>query len=1125
MRNKTSWAVIGAILFLWGCGGGDGSGIGDPGGPAPDGVTQDHNDTDPGPMDPGEGDTNGRDPGATDTGQEDGTTDPDALDDGTHGDATDDSGGSGSCSPDGDTRVVGCGGLNGRATVPQTCIQGEWTYSGACVDPDLCTDGDRRVVPCQDGSGGDQTQECRLGRWAWLDDCGPAAPCEDGATRNVPCGINGNGDQGQKCEGESWVDDGTCTDPDECQNDDEDTVRCAVNEVGAMTRTCIDGRWASAGCVADFDTRVTWPKDIRTFAHRPRIYGIAAVGDRLLLRVLANWSHNELLVMDDPDGPARILEPRVVVHGLGADPTSFQGLGDRVFFFRDDGVHGAEPWISDGTGPGTRMLADISPGRQGSAGELLDRGPDPTDRRIFFLANHDGSNTLRVYEDGAAAPRTLGTFFKVGESVRLGNVVLFNGDTMALGPNLWRTDGTPEGTVLLMDFLPKTPDGTGPTHMTVYRGLVYFRAELPGGLFGLWRTDGTVEGTRPMATDMPGTPVGGSPSSLAVVADRLHYSADASSGGSGEVWRTDGTAQGTIQMTQIGGTVWAGNFHQVGNHLLFTVRAADGGREWWRLPLEGPNPQATRVRTLPSTAGGSGVYNLTPYDGRLYFGYKDPTDTQLLYVTDGTPEGTGPVGDQDWMLEGEIYGIFGAGSHLYVTKPVSSEEQRLYRVVPGGEAVEIQMPRERSSLLGESAAVLGNDRLAFLARTDENGLQPWISDGTPDGTTMLPGVTQQSEWLGRPTGVTRFGNNAVFRAFQTDTGREPWITGGTFQTTRLLRDCNPGATGSNPGVFRAFGSRLYFLANDAGGAEPWFSDGTTAGTVRIADLEPGTGYSNPSGFAGIPPKAAGMPWTVLFSATTSTTGQEPWVHDGTNVVLLKDIATGTQSSTPRHLTGAGAHVCFSAQDPAAGREPWCSDGTADGTRRLGDIVPGATGSHPDWLVGYTSKDGTSRLLFVATDETGDREPWQSIGPGQTPTPLADLMRRASSNPSHLHVTGRMLLMSAAVQGAGRELIMIDLEKGSVTPVDIQARGTGSEPMDFFSWDDRFTFFSADDGVNGRELWVTDGTAAGTRMVADLNPGASGSYPWVLGRGGNLLYVQAWTAAQGNELLVLDLSAR
>jgi ELWxxDGT repeat protein len=38
------------------------------------------------------------------------------------------------------------------------------------------------------------------------------------------------------------------------------------------------------------------------------------------------------------------------------------------------------------------------------------------------------------------------------------------------------------------------------------------------------------------------------------------------------------------------------------------------------------------------------------------------------------------------------------------------------------------------------------------------------------------------------------------------------------------------------------------------------------------------------------------------------------------------------------------------------------------------------------------------------------------------------------------------------------------------------------------------YFSATDGVTGYELWKTDGTAAGTVMVKDINPGAGDSYP-------------------------------
>src|SRR5260370_41969019 len=68
------------------------------------------------------------------------------------------------------------------------------------------------------------------------------------------------------------------------------------------------------------------------------------------------------------------------------------------------------------------------------------------------------------------------------------------------------------------------------------------------------------------------------------------------------------------------------------------------------------------------------------------------------------------------------------------------------------------------------------------------------------------------------------------------------------------------------------------------------------------------------------------------------------------------------------------------------------------------------------------------------------------------------------------------------------------------------------------------YFGASDGTHGMELWASDGTATGTVMVADLNPGPFGSYPGSYPGGivqaGDKLFFNANDNLHGDELFVL-----
>ncbi len=243
---------------------------------------------------------------------------------------------------------------------------------------------------------------------------------------------------------------------------------------------------------------------------------------------------------------------------------------------------------------------------------------------------------------------------------------------------------------------------------------------------------------------------------------------------------------------------------------------------------------------------------------------------------------------------------------------------------------------------------------------------------------------------------------------------ELWKTDGTAAGTVLVKDIEPGPTGSSPHDLTLVNGTLFFAAfDDAHGDQLWKSDGTTAGTVPVMDLTPG--FSGPD---------SDVPHAVFngmfyFVANDGTSGTELWKTDGVTTTLVADISPGGAGSAPDQLTVVNGELYFTATDGTHGTELWKTDGTTAGTVMVADLSP-AGESNPSHL---TDVNGT--LFFDAFDGTHGTHCGRATAPPPAPSWSRPTLARSNSSTS----TARSISMPSmpsiarAIRSFGRAMAL------------------------------------------------------------------------------------------------------
>jgi len=343
--------------------------------------------------------------------------------------------------------------------------------------------------------------------------------------------------------------------------------------------------------------------------------------------------------------------------------------------------------------------------------------------------------------------------------------------------------------VLLKDINPT--GSSSPGGLTCFGGVTYFNAN--DGVHGieLWKTDGTESGTVLVKDIVEGT--GNSNARAFFEIDGTIYFTTGSSPSDAQLWKTDGTGNGTqmaVDFTQVDGLLGWNGFAKFGDLIYFQGRTADEGTELWY--TDGTVAGTHMLLDLRAGTTGSSPRDLIEFQGHLFFNAAN-NDLEP-WMTDGTPEGT--------VLLKDCYEGIGSSDPTYY-KVV--DDQLFFRAETGAESEELWVtdgttdgtnlvrdlyPGTNSSLPSNFAA--HNGELYFRAYPGDGNSYIFHSDGTFAGTVALPqpaydytlaeGMCSHNGWL-------------YFLAYG-DLHKQLWRTDGTAAGTEEI--LYPGTTPIQP---------------------------------------------------------------------------------------------------------------------------------------------------------------------------------------------------------------------------------------------------------------------------------------------------------------------------------------
>ncbi len=461
------------------------------------------------------------------------------------------------------------------------------------------------------------------------------------------------------------------------------------------------------------------------------IYIFKANLDNLVFSVKDEEGKGSLWATDGTKAGTVLLAAVIVQVAYAPQPNQqeYRAHKGKIIFSGDDGVHGSEPWITDGTPEGTFMIQDLG----------VDGGSNPWffsqagEGFVFVTSNNVGFKSVIWSTDGSKNSCT-----RIYQGDQVSQIIDIGLDGIPLVINSYSdpitntgytllsvTDGTLEGTIPVLGQ-DKTLTGF-PVNFTRIKDEVYFNLSNSWNNV-LYVTDGTEKGTEKLLETNAGI--------VDVVNwnDKLFYH-----GNSDGNFISDGTKDGTFEINELTNEpVYFEEYFIMGDKLYFGDYADEGVFSIW--VSDGSRDGTYKVKTL-NEANEPVYFNFkNSFNGNVVFSYYKGINPNELWITNGTEEGTEKIADFSFITDFKNYGltqIEQIGDYLLVIPRFQLKEDYMFLIDKTGELTRVEpvgTTRKNKFYLESGSTIIGelNGYFYFVANYFDIGEQLWrVKVGDP----------------------------------------------------------------------------------------------------------------------------------------------------------------------------------------------------------------------------------------------------------------------------------------------------------------------------------------------------------------------------------------------------------